>query len=107
LQTSVGAVAVATAVRPRPPVPILPAAPPVPTLDRTRKWRLIVLIFLPFAAGYYLSYLFRTINALISAQLTSDLALSPAQLGLVTSAYFLTLAALQVPIGVHGESRAC
>jgi len=30
---------------------------------------------LPFAAGYYLSYLFRSINALISAQLTSDLAL--------------------------------
>ena len=81
-------------------MPILPTAPQVPTLDHTPKWRLIVLIFLPFAAGYYLSYLFRTINALISSQLTSDLALSPAQLGLVTSAYFLTLAALQVPIGV-------
>jgi type IV secretory pathway TrbF-like protein/sugar phosphate permease len=72
----------------------------MPTRYLTQNWRLIVLVFLPFAAGYYLSYLFRTINALISGQLTSDLALSPADLGLVTSAYFLTLAALQVPIGV-------
>ena len=100
LLTPVGAGAADTSVGPRLPVPMLPRAPQVPTLDHTPKWRLIVLIFLPFAAGYYLSYLFRTINALISSQLTSDLALSPAQLGLVTSAYFLTLAALQVPIGV-------
>jgi type IV secretory pathway TrbF-like protein/sugar phosphate permease len=78
----------------------VPAAPQVPTRYLTQNGRLIFLIFLPFAAGYYLSYLFRTINALISGQLTSDLALSPADLGLVTSAYFLTLAALQVPIGV-------
>ena len=98
--TLIGTGAAATTVRPRPPVPIPPTVPKVSPLDHTPKWRLIVLIFLPFAAGYYLSYLFRTINALISSQLTSDLALSPAQLGLVTSAYFLTLAALQVPIGV-------
>ncbi|HEY6755126.1 MAG TPA: hypothetical protein VI077_10500, partial [Pseudolabrys sp.] len=30
------------------------------------KWRLICSVFLPFAAGYYLAYLFRTINAAIS-----------------------------------------
>ena len=41
------------------------------------NWRAIVLVFLPFAAGYYLSYLFRTINALISAQLTAEFALGP------------------------------
>ena len=27
------------------------------------KWRLILSVFFPFAAGYYLSFLFRTINA--------------------------------------------
>ena len=51
-------------------------------------------------AGYYLSYLFRTINALISAQLTSEFALGAAGLGLLTSIYFLTFAAAQLPIGV-------
>ena len=30
------------------------------------RWRLILSVFLPFAAGYYLSFLFRTINASIS-----------------------------------------
>jgi type IV secretory pathway TrbF-like protein/sugar phosphate permease len=62
--------------------------------------RLIAFVFLPFAAGYYLSYLFRTINALISGELTSDLALSAADLGLLTSVYFLSFAAAQIPIGV-------
>jgi type IV secretory pathway TrbF-like protein/sugar phosphate permease len=66
----------------------------------TRDWYLIAVVFLPFAAAYYLSYLFRTINALISGQLTSDLALGAADLGLLTSVYFLTFAAAQVPVGV-------
>jgi MFS family permease len=65
-----------------------------------RNWRLIAFVFLPFAAGYYLSCLFRTINALISGQLTSDLSLDAADLGLLTSVYFLTFAAAQIPIGV-------
>jgi sugar phosphate permease len=64
------------------------------------NWRAIVLVFLPFAAGYYLSYLFRTINALISAQLTAEFALGAEDLGLLTSVYFLTFAAAQLPIGV-------
>jgi MFS family permease len=55
---------------------------------------------LPFAAGYFLSYLFRTINALISSQLTAELGLSAAGLGLLTSVYFLAFAAAQLPIGI-------
>ena len=66
----------------------------------TQNGRLIAFVFLPFAAGYYLSYLFRSINAPISALLTSDLALGAADLGLLTSVYFLTFAAAQIPIGV-------
>jgi MFS family permease len=61
---------------------------------------LIAFVFLPFSIGYYLSYLFRTINGLISGLLTSNLALSAADLGLLTSVYFLTFAAAQIPIGV-------
>ena len=51
--------------------------------------RAILLVFVPFATGYYLSYLFRTINAVIAGRLTTDLALGAAQLGLLTSGYFL------------------
>jgi MFS family permease len=61
---------------------------------------LVAFVFLPFAAGFYLSYLFRTINALISGELRSELALGAADLGLLTSAYFLTFGAAQIPIGV-------
>jgi type IV secretory pathway TrbF-like protein/predicted MFS family arabinose efflux permease len=43
--------------------------------------------------------LFRTINALISGPLISELGLDAANLGLLTSVYFLTLAAAQIPIG--------
>ena len=57
-------------------------------------------IFLPFACGYYLSYLLRTVNAVISPDLTRDLALSAADLGLLTSAYFLTFGMAQVPLGI-------
>ncbi|GLR87736.1 hypothetical protein GCM10007857_44470 [Bradyrhizobium iriomotense] len=57
-------------------------------------------VFLPFAVGYYLSYLFRTINALIAAPLTLELGLDAGDLGFLTSAYFLTFAAAQIPIGI-------
>ncbi|MCC8430170.1 MFS transporter [Reyranella aquatilis] len=55
---------------------------------------------MPFAAGYYLSYLFRTINTLISGPLSAELGLDAANLGLLTAVYFLVLAGAQIPIGV-------
>jgi MFS family permease len=61
--------------------------------------RLIFRVLLPFAAGYYLSYLFRTINALIATDLTAELNLSAGDLGFLTSVYFLVLAASQLPLG--------
>ncbi|WP_316398859.1 MFS transporter [Bradyrhizobium sp. 33ap4] len=63
-------------------------------------WRLTGRVFFPFAAGYYLSYLFRTINALIASRLSSDTGLGTADLGLLTSVYFLVLAAVQIPVGI-------
>ena len=67
---------------------------------RVGAWRLIACVFLPFAAGYHLSYLFRTINALISDRLSSDTELGTADLGFLTSVYFLIVAAAQIPIGI-------
>ena len=57
-------------------------------------------IFLPFAFGYFLSYLYRTVNAVLAPDLMRDLQLDPADLGLLTSAYFLAFAAAQPPLGV-------
>lgn len=57
-------------------------------------------IFLPFALGYFLSYLYRTVNAVLAPDLVRDLALEPASLGLLTSAYFLAFALAQLPLGL-------
>src|SRR5712671_4681771 len=67
---------------------------------RLQSWRLILRIFLPFTAAFFLSYLFRTINALISSELSSELVLDAADLGFLTSVYFLTFAAVQLPVGI-------
>ncbi len=57
-------------------------------------------VFLPFALGYYLSYLLRTVNAVISPDLTSELGLSAADLGLLTSTYFFAFGLAQIPVGI-------
>lgn len=57
-------------------------------------------IYLPFACAYFLSYLLRTVNAVVSPELTQELALGPAALGLLTSAYFLAFCAVQLPNGL-------
>src|SRR6185295_7679269 len=69
-------------------------------MSQASRARLVVCMLLPFAAGYYLSYLFRSINALIAGDLRADLGLSAADLGLLTSAYFLVFAAVVLPCGV-------
>lgn len=63
-------------------------------------FKVILIVFMPFGCGYYLSYLFRTINAVISENLSTELALGPAGLGLLTSFYLIAFASSQVPLGV-------
>ena len=57
-------------------------------------------MFLPFVAAYYLSFLFRTINATVAGALTAEFGLGAGDLGLLTSVYYLTFAAAQIPIGI-------
>ena len=57
-------------------------------------------VYLPFAFGYFLSYLYRTVNAVISVDITRDLSLNAADLGLLTSAYYISFAAFQLPLGL-------
>lgn len=61
---------------------------------------ILLRVFIPFALGYFLSYLFRTVNAVIAPDLVRDIGVDPASLGLLTSAYFLSFAAFQLPLGV-------
>ncbi|WP_315762414.1 MFS transporter [Bradyrhizobium sp. SZCCHNS2005] len=63
-------------------------------------WLLILRVFLPFVAAYFLSFVFRTINGTIAEQLLSEFHLGADDLGLLTSIYFLVFAAAQIPIGI-------
>jgi len=57
-------------------------------------------VFIPFALGYFLSYLYRAVNAVLAPDLASELGIGPSELGLLTAAYFITFAAFQLPLGV-------
>jgi len=48
----------------------------------------------------YVAFLFRTINALIATPLALEFGLGAGDLGLLTSIYFLTFAAAQIPVGI-------
>lgn len=62
--------------------------------------RLLLAVFLPFATGYFLSFFFRNVNAVIAKDLAREFALTPSDLGLLTSAYLLAFALAQLPVGV-------
>jgi predicted MFS family arabinose efflux permease len=68
--------------------------------DPVEKRLLMLRVFLPFVFGYYIAYLFRTINAVMAAPLATELGLGADDLGLLTSVYFVTFAAAQIPIGI-------
>ncbi|HJL94335.1 MAG TPA: MFS transporter, partial [SAR324 cluster bacterium] len=61
---------------------------------------LFARIYLPLALGYAISYFYRNANAIIEVDLVRDLGLGPADLGLLTSVYFISFAAFQLPLGV-------
>lgn len=73
-------------------------ASPQPSPQMTAA--LALRVVLPFALGYFLSYLYRAVNAVIAPDLVHDLGLHAGTLGLLTAAYFLTFAAFQLPLGI-------
>lgn len=59
-----------------------------------------VRVFLSFAAAYFMSYALRSVNAALAPLLADDLSLSASALGWLSSAFFLSFAILQWPLGV-------
>ena len=53
-----------------------------------------------YAAGYFLSYGLRSVNAVIAPELMQELHITAAGLGLLTSAYFLAFGLFQLPLGL-------
>jgi predicted MFS family arabinose efflux permease len=59
-----------------------------------------VLIFLCFASGYFLSFALRQINAVLAQPMMTEFGLTNAQLGSLSSAYFVSFALMQLPLGL-------
>jgi predicted MFS family arabinose efflux permease len=78
---------------------------PSDVVPRRSGLALHTTVLLPFAAGYYLSWIYYTINALIADQLVRDLALSPSELGGLTATYLFGMAVVQIPLGSMSDRR--
>lgn len=58
-----------------------------------------LLLFLSFAAAYFLSALLRAVTATLAPVFSTELGLKAADLGLLAGAYFLGFSAMQLPLG--------
>ncbi len=65
----------------------------------TPGW-LFARVTLPFLAGYFVSYVYRSVNAIIGPELAREFGLSAGGLGLLTGIYFFAFAAFQLPLGL-------
>lgn len=67
---------------------------------RSRFGAVALTVLLPFGIGYFLSQMFRSVNAVVGPDLARDVGLGAAELGFLTSAYLLAFALFQLPLGV-------
>ncbi len=64
------------------------------------KANLILRVILPFAVGYFVTMIFRSMNAVLAHPLMVDLSISSDAVGLLTSTYVLMFALTQIPLGL-------
>ena len=57
-------------------------------------------VFFCFAFAYFISYSFRSVNAVLSPELVNDLEISSGELGLLSSSYLIGFGLAQIPVGI-------
>jgi MFS family permease len=79
-----------------------PSVKPVQVIEvgRCSLYLILAKVLLPFALAHFVSYFFRTVNAVVYPDLAHGLGLSADSIGLLTGAYFFAFAAAQLPVGV-------
>lgn len=78
---------------------VIPAAAPREASAAGRPGVGRLRIFALFTSAYFLSYFLRSANAVIAGDLSRDLSLDAAQLGLMSSFFFGAFALAQLPLG--------
>ncbi len=76
------------------------AEPTVASKERIPYWIKVVTVFF---FGWIFMYATRTILNPVMGDIQAEFSLSNAQLGLISSLFFLAYAALQIPSGVLGD----
>jgi predicted MFS family arabinose efflux permease len=66
---------------------------------KTLSQTFVLRLFLPFAVAYFASVLLRNVNAVAAPDLVRDFSLNPADLGLLSSLYFVAFTLAQLPLG--------
>lgn len=72
-----------------------------------------IWIFIPFALSFFMSVLLRTVNNVLAPTFIDTFHMNASQLGIMTSAYFISFAVAQIPLGVcldkwgPGKSLGC
>ncbi len=61
-------------------------------------------VILPFGAGYFVTLMYRTVNAVLAHPIATELQLNTADLGFMTSTFVLAFAAVQIPLGMMLDS---
>jgi len=59
-----------------------------------------LLIFSAFALAFFMSYGLRAVNAVLAPDLVAEFSLTASELGALSSAYFVTFALMQLPLGI-------
>lgn len=70
----------------------------------TNYTNLWLTTIVPFGLGYFISMVFRSVNAVLSHPIMEDLSLNHLQIGFVTSTFVLAFAIFQIPLGLIVDS---
>ena len=59
-----------------------------------------LVVIAPFSCGYFLSTMYRAVNAIVAPNLVREIGLTAGELGFLTAAYLIAFAGFQLPLGI-------
>lgn len=76
------------------------SAAATPDAEAQPSLRTLLIALVPFSLGFFFSYLYRAVNAVIAPDLVRDIGLSAGELGQLTAAYLFAFSMFQLPLGI-------
>ncbi|MEE9176074.1 MAG: MFS transporter, partial [Thermodesulfobacteriota bacterium] len=70
-------------------------------MNKNNLWLTTIL---PFGLGYFITMVFRSINAVLAHPILESLSLNHLEIGFITSTFLITFAITQIPLGILLDS---